>query len=1175
MKVIKLISGLFFTMAAFVANSQIVVDNTTQTPEELVQNVLVGTGVTISNVQFNASTPLAQAVQTQVGYFDASTTTFPITEGLILATGDAQVAVGPNNSGSATNNNGVAPDPNDPDMAQIGSPYTMNNEAILEFDFVPSGDSVVFNYIFASEEYHEYSTSSFNDGFGFIISGPGFAGTFQNGGVNIALVPMTTLPVTMNNLNNGSSNTGPCTNCAYLVDNPPGSADLQFDAHTTVLQAAAQVQCGETYHIKLVIADAGDQAFDSAVFLEASSFSSNGVTVEIASATGSAAITEGCDSAIVTFIRPEDADTTTLDVNYTIGGTATNGTDYPFLSGTVTFPIGEDSVEFYVTPIADAIAEGTETVIISVEIINECGDTVVTEATFEIVDPQPFNILPDDITIDCPTATVDITASPDGGVPAFTYDWGTYGTGTSATVPGNIVGTTSYNVDITDACGVTESGSVDVTLTPAPEPTISFNQSTFTICPSQSANIDATVNNPYSTPVGYSWAPSGQTTEDISVSPSVLTWYYLTIDDGCYQVTDSVKVEIGGVDITNINVTNASDCPGQGPATPGAIQVFPDNPTWTYEIISYVPPQNSGNFSNLAGGINYIVNVTDDLGCSTDTIVFVGLGANPVLANWVADSLRHVTCYGDGDGGAMIDNITGGITTPYDVTWVHTSGLWFTESLPNPGGSSEVDDLFGGQWVVTVSDQEGCAWSYPFEIEEPEELTLNFISNDPTCYQFSDGSVTVNTTGGNGGNIFTIMDSVNNQLNSGNSNAANNLPTGWYYASIVDSEGCFAEDSIFIDQPGQLDIDLNIEQPACFGQETGYAEVDSVYNATGDYTQVSYFWNPNPGNMGGIGANWTNHMGEGTYILTINDENGCSREFSFDIVYPEELVWTEIGYEPAYCRQYYYQSGNGVVFAAAGGGTPNYDYTWTNLQTGQTSNNTTWGGRNPGSYQITVMDDAGCILTQVVELDSVSPIADFDIISDDFYAELEGTAVVCADFENQSQYFANPNNPNADTTFYWYLGYGDLATGNNWYITHDYNEVTDTCFYEEGEFEICLVAINKNGCVDTTCQTIIVHDQPSILPPNVFTPGANGSGDGINDVFTFQGLQKAIVEFECVIVDRWGVVIFEMNDINDSWNGNNPKGKPCADGVYFYTYKAKATNGDEFEGQGNVHLIRE
>ncbi|MBK9590520.1 MAG: choice-of-anchor L domain-containing protein [Crocinitomicaceae bacterium] len=91
-----------------------------------------------------------------VGYFDATATTFPIPEGVVLATGNAIAAIGPNNSSSYTDKYWASAGPNDPDMAMIGSPYVQNNEAILEFDFIPTGDSVVFNYVFASEEYPDY-----------------------------------------------------------------------------------------------------------------------------------------------------------------------------------------------------------------------------------------------------------------------------------------------------------------------------------------------------------------------------------------------------------------------------------------------------------------------------------------------------------------------------------------------------------------------------------------------------------------------------------------------------------------------------------------------------------------------------------------------------------------------------------------------------------------------------------------------------------------------------------------------------------------------------------------------------------------------------------------------------------------------------------------------------------
>ncbi|MEZ4922771.1 MAG: choice-of-anchor L domain-containing protein [Crocinitomicaceae bacterium] len=1165
MKFNKLFLSAVFATFSSGLFAQIAITNT-QTPEQLVQNVLVGNGVTVLNIEFNASVPNAQTVQVQAGYFDATGTTFPIQEGIILSTGNVANATGPNNTGSISDNIVPGPFPGtDPDLIAI-STNTSYDQAMIEFDFIPEGDSVEFKYVFASDEYPEWSPSSYNDCFGFFISGPGIVGTYQFGGVNIAQLPNPQIPVTINNVN-------PTTNSQYYV-NTQTNPDIQFDGRTVVLTAAASVQCGETYHIKLGIADAGDGSWDSGVFLEANSFSSNGVDVQIASATGSAAITEACDSAIVTFVRPDNQSANILTINYTVGGTATNGVDYPNLPGSVTFPAGEDSVQFYITPSADALVEGTETITLSVEIVNQCGDTIVTTAIIEIVDPLPYNVLTTDVNIDCSTPNVDVTASTDGGVPTLTYDWGIYGTGATVQVPGDVVGTTTYNVTVTDACGQVQNGSIDVTLTPAPEPTINFNQNTFVLCPGETANIDASIVNPYDVnQLTYSWAPTGETTEDISASPVVLTWYYLTVFDGCYNVTDSVKVDIGQLDLTGIAITDATNCPGQ-PGTPGSINVSPNDPLWSYTLIgggnSY-GPQNNGLFSNLSGGVTYFLNVVSDDGCSIDTAVTVGLGLNAVTAVWVLDSLRHVTCFGDDNGGAYVTNIQGGITAPYDVTWTHTSGLFDSETV-NAGGSSEQDNLFGGQWVVTVTDQQGCAWSQLFTINEPGELTLDWTYNDPTCYQFSDGSVQVNTSGGNGGNIIVITNSIGTVLNNGGTDAANQLSEGWYYATITDSKGCFVEDSVQLDDPGEIQVDWSVNQPTCYGLPSGWVFVDSVYNATGDYSQVGFYWNPNPSTLpNGQGANFVNHLGPGNYTLTINDENGCDNVFDFSIAYPPQLLFSELGTEPAYCRQFYYQSGNGVVFAAATGGTPDYDYVWTNLQTGTQVTNTTWGGLNPGQYSILIYDSYGCQLSDTITLDSLNPVAEFNVFSDEFDDPnvYEGTAVVCIDFTNMSQYYANPNNPQADTTFFWNLSFDPANIGEGWQVTHDYNEVFDTCFTSSGEYEVCLVAINKNGCTDTTCKTMIIYDPLLFTPVNVFTP----NGDGDNDVFTFRHWAQAVAEFKCTIVNRWGVTVHEMNSISDEWDGTDPNGSKCVNGVYFYVYEGVSTDGTELKGQGNVTII--
>ncbi len=1164
----KLKAGLWsvLILCSSITGAQITITNT-QTPEELVNDVLVGAGVIISNVEFNHSIPLAGIAQAQAGYFDATGTTFPISEGVLLATGNVSLAEGPNDSGSATDNDGVAVDPDDMDLDAIGT-TTINNEAILEFDFIPSGDSVVFKYIFASEEYHEFSTSSFNDVFGFFISGPGFAGPYEFAGENLAIIPGTGLAVSMNNLNNGSTNTGPCINCEFLVDNT-GGTDIQYDAHTVVMYARAEVICGETYHIKMALGDAGDMSYDSGVFLEASSFSSNGVSVEIASVLGEDALIEGCDSAQVCFIRPEESDTVDLTVEFDVSGTAINGTDYPLIPGSVYFPIGEDTVKFYIVPVDDGLIEGSETVIITVEIINECGDTIESTATIEIIDPQEIEILTTDITIECAEDSILLTFDTEGGVPEFDITWSSGGTEIEEWVPGDIIGTTTYTVDLTDQCGVSASGEIDVIFDPASGATITFNEDLFIICPDEEIDIDATVIDPYDvTEITYEWDPTGETIEDITTTPVDEGWYYLTVFDGCITITDSVKIEFGEVTLTDITVIDAIDCPGILDPTLGSIIVEPDNPLWTYELVGYVDPQDNGNFSDISGGIDYILLVTDENGCTVDTIVPVGLGENAVLAIWEVDSLRDVSCFGANDGGAYVYDIEGGITPPYDVTWTNLGGVFDVDTDVPVDGSSEQDNLPGGTWVVTITDEEGCAWSQSFEIYEPDELTLELIWNEPTCFGFSDGSITVNTEGGNGGEIYTMTDSEGLQLNVDNSNTINTLITGTYSITVVDENGCSASTDFFLGQPEEMDAVLTVTQPLCYGFETGYVEVDTVTGFTGLHDQIAYFWAPNPSGNEGIGASFSNHLGAGDYTVTINDENGCSKVFDFEIVYPDELVWAELGYFPAFCRLYDYQNGNGEVFAAPTGGTPDYTTAhWTYLEDGSTADQGTWGGRNPGDYVVLIEDANGCILTDTITVDSLNPIAGFTVDSDQLNDDCKGTADVEVEFTNTSLNYSNPKNPLADPRFFWNLDSPDA----DWYITDDVNEKRDTIYGKRGFsyiIEVCLVAQNKNGCKDTLCKDIEIFEPISLTNVNIFTP----DGDGINDIFTFDFYAKSIAEFNCVIVNRWGIKVGEITDISGGWDGTDMNGDPCTDGVYFYTYTAKSDNNTEITGQGTVNI---
>lgn len=704
-------------------------------------------------------------------------------------------------------------------------------------------------------------------------------------------------------------------------------------------------------------------------------------------------------------------------------------------------------------------------------------------------------------------------------------------------------------IEVTYACPITATPSINCNppaVVNGMDIDISGGSGSYTIVNQGAGNLQNTS------------VPNGGTATVMNLNNNSAWEIDITDAEGC---TANAQGIFSAPVITDITLTAAPDCPLGGN---GQVDVTVSGTSGNgapYTIVMAGDPPTIGttdSYSDVAGTVVPIV-VADMEGCTADSTVTI-----PSIGHFIDVQITNVQgefCYGDGTGTATISATPqpAGSSTITSIEWTDPLGGTF------PGGASNTtqNNMIPGFWTVCVEDDLGCEVCIPIEITAPQELDI-FVenSNEPVCYQFSDGSIDVGITGGTQPVSFSW--SHNPGLTG---DVANTIPAGQYTAYVTDGNGCV--DSVVIDlgQPDSLYAEFTIKNILCNGGNDGGIIVDDVFNAFGNYT---YNWNmqgavPNPADTVNSAAN----LPAGTYVITILDGNGCSKEYQFTLTENPPIVFTELNTEPAYCRLFGYQSGNGVVSAAASGGVPDYIYTWCNLTdtTEGCTNNTTWGGLNPGQYQITVVDDVGCILTEIINVDSVNPIAEFTVLSAQLDANLEGTAPVSVTFTNQSQFFANPNNPQADTTFFWNLDHNNIP----WYISHDYFETLDTVYTGEVIYEVCLVAINKNGCTDTACKSIIVHDQPAIDPPNIFTPGS----DGANDVFTFEFRSQAVEEFSAVVVDRWGTTVFEFNSIQDVWNGDNASGKPCNDGTYFYTYSVVFTNGDTAEGQGTITLIRE
>lgn len=264
--------ALFLLLGGFLPYplaGQFVVD-TSYTPKEIVSDVLLGAGIKVKNVRYQGS-------KISIGHF-VNQSKFPdVSEGIILSTGSVFDVAGPNKVPSMGRIMGQR---GDHELDEIARGMTMD-ATVLEFDFMAQKDSIHFFYFFGSEEYNEYVGSEFNDVFAFFISGPGY-----DERVNIAAIRDTRIwPISVNTVNNNMNRRQYIDNNYWNSRNfvikgrekelnPVLLANLELDGITRVLRARARVIPGKVYHIKIAIADVGDGRYDSAVFLEAHTFTS-------------------------------------------------------------------------------------------------------------------------------------------------------------------------------------------------------------------------------------------------------------------------------------------------------------------------------------------------------------------------------------------------------------------------------------------------------------------------------------------------------------------------------------------------------------------------------------------------------------------------------------------------------------------------------------------------------------------------------------------------------------------------------------------------------------------------------------------------------------------------------------------------------------------------------------
>lgn len=585
-------------------NAQIT--TSTLTPTQYVQNVLLGGGVTASNITYTG-------LPRMIASFTApAITSLGLGKGVYLTSGSnglISTEQGPDGPSSLLQDNDQA-QPGDVSLNGLTTAATQD-AAVLEFDFIPQSDTVRFRYIFGSEEYNDFVNSTFNDVFAFILSGV----TTPFPATNIALIPGTTIPITINNVNNGFSlgaSAGPCSNCVYYRDNDGGSIDCVYDGLTTVLTAKHKVICGEKYHIKIAVADAGDGNLDSGVFLEAGSFSStpplNVYTTNSNSNIPDSILVEDCNTYCAYFIRNGNiavADSFALQVS----GNAILGSDY-VQNGNPTFtwptklffPANQDTIKICnIYALQDGIIEGSDTLRFTMSSFitstTSCLSSNAIKFNLYIHDYTPISIGQNNLSI-CSGSSATLNASATLGYPAYTYTLSSPSVNTATLNTGPINSVTNFTITVNDVCN--KPVTKQITVTPVATPTVVSDNAV--ICVGDVVNLTALGASTYT------WS-TGVTNSVLTITPTVTTSY--TVIGAVGTCTNSA---VGTVTVNgqSISITgNNNICIGQS-STLSAI----GGSSYTWNTGA------TGSVLTVTPSTNTTYTTTSTLGSCTNTAVF-------------------------------------------------------------------------------------------------------------------------------------------------------------------------------------------------------------------------------------------------------------------------------------------------------------------------------------------------------------------------------------------------------------------------------------------------------------------------------------------------------------------------------------------------------------------------
>ncbi len=1159
------------------------------TPQQLVQNVLIGNGVSATNITYSGA-PLA------IGKFNGMMSNIGLASGVLLTNGSINNAPGPNNLPDAQTANG---EPGDPDLDALlaGTGNVTFDRSVLEFDFVPQTNFIQFNYVFASEEYNEYVCANVNDIFAFFISGPGIVGA-----PNIATLPGG-LPVAIDNVNNGSvgSNGTAGPNChlgnsAYFVDNdsPPGPT-VQYDGFTVVLTASCIVQKCQSYHIKIAIADVGDQIFDSGVFLEAGSFSSGTTVHASANANGGATIFS-CAPTIVQF---NNASTGTNQFIWHFGdGTASNlaNPSHVYLNN------GNYNVTLYA--IDTSACQNNDTLIFPITIGNSQLAANFTTST------QRF----------CDSLSVTLHNT---SIAANQISWN-LGDGTTAT--GNVVHHSyhtpgDYIVVLTavdTVCNVTKTHRDTIQVTPWVHVTASCAENIDAGCTPLTVNFTSAVTGTSSLlwnfGDGTAFATVPNPAHVFQTAGDFLIFLYITDTSICHHsiidtlrmhtITSALNPSFALVgtrycDSLNVQLTNTSV---------GAHQY-----KWLFSDGSSAQSTNSahtfhnpGNYTVQLIGMDTVCNVSDTVTQNVEIIASPVVtaqatpdtmtGCVPLSINFSNTSINtseFIWSFDDSTSQSILQNPshTFNSSGPYNVQLIavdtsicHRSDTMYVNIAPinpQPVASFTAVPLSVCDSLVlnfTNTSLYSQTWHWNFGDGNTDSIgfihhtyvdwgtytvTLNVL--DTICLQTATTQqvfylpphivlgIGSDTTQGcdpftiNLINATTGTDQYTWSFSDGSSSETTTQPSHTFYGAGNYNIHLVATDTTACHHNKMTDIPVHVFNSSVITtfnlQASNGCDSLTVDLSNTSFGAQIYLWDFGDGSTSSDAL--IHHVyhtpGDYTIQLTGHDSVCGATDFTSQVVtlLPRIIATAQTdvteGCDPLTIN---YNDPDTI--------SPNALFLWS-LGNGEYSTSKNGTITFPeGTYNVllTVQQDHTCNFSDTASFTikvNPQPVAEF-VIPEEIVLEDQ------IRFTNQSL---------KGITYQW--DFGDQTFSDAVNPIH--------LFPDSGDYQICLTTTNGN-CIDTTCKNLRVKEfVADLFIPNSFTP----NHDGRNDNFAPLALNVASIDFS--IFDRWGMEVFHTATFGTAWDGKH-NGIDSPSDVYVYRVKAVLADGKKIEKIGHVTIVR-